>query len=173
MGRNMFQVFLGFLFVHCEPALDGFERIVAAPASMKNSDVELFFERPFRLWLETVHPALNDEAYVIMTRRLWAAVGKWRDADLCFEALRAATNLVYEQLDDTEYVRRARRLTANWENKSNAQRVIDAFQKLTDDIEEDAWEQYDAWERYDEEQYLYEEDAWEDDESGDESPPTD
>ena len=125
---------------------------------MKNSDVELFFERPFRLWLETVHPALNDEAYVIMTGRLWAAVGKWRDADLCFEALRAATNLVYEQLDDTEcmytvYVRRARCLTANWENKSNAQRVIDAFQKLGDAIEDQQYE--------------------EDDESGDESPPTD
>ena len=164
MDRNMFQVFLGFLFVHCEPTLDGFERIVAAPASMKNSDVELFFERPFRLWLETVHPSLNDEAYVIMTGRLWAAVGKWRDADLCIEALKAATNLVYEQLDYTEYVRRARRLTANWENKSNAQRVIDAFQKLADDIKE---------QQYDEERYLYEEDAWEDVESGDESPPTD
>ena len=80
-----------------------------------------------------------------MTGRLWAAVGKWRDADLCFEALKAATHLVSEELDYTEYVPRARRLTANWENKSNAQRVIDAFQKLTDDIEEQQYEeqQYD------------------------------
>ena len=152
MDRTMFQVFLGFLFVHCEPTLDGFERIVAAPASMKNSDVELFFERPFRLWLETVHRSFYED-YDIMTGRLWAAVGKWRDADLCFEALKAATSLVSEQFDDTEYVRRARRLTANWENRSNAQHVIDAFQKLTDEIEEQQYE--------------------EDDESGDESPPTD
>ena len=153
----MFQVFLGFLFVHCEPTLDGFERIVAAAAAMKNSDVELFFDYPFYWWVKKVDRSFYED-YEIMTGRLWAAVGKWRDADLCFEALRAATNLVYEQLDDTEcmytvYVRRARCLTANWENKSNAQRVIDAFQKLGDAIEDQQYE--------------------EDDESGDESPPTD
>jgi hypothetical protein len=153
LDRADFQMFLGFLFKHCEPTLDGFERIVAAAAAMKNSDVELFFDYPFYWWVKKVHRSSFYEDSEIMTGRLWAAVGKWRDADLCFEALKAATCLVSEQLDDTEYVRRARRLTANWENRSNAQHVIDAFQKLTDEIEEQQYE--------------------EDDESGGESPPTD
>lgn len=152
MDRTDFQMFLGFLFKHCEPTLDGFERIVAEAEGMKKSDVELFFDYPFYWWVKKVDRSFYAD-YDIMTGRLWAAVGKWRDADLCFEALKAATHLVSEQFDDTEYVRRARRLTANWENKSNAQHVIDALQKLTDEIEEQQYE--------------------EDDESGDESPPTD
>jgi hypothetical protein len=115
----------------------------------------------------------------LITERVWAAVGKWRNADRCFEALKAAEGLESEEMDlEMECAHlgdRAARLTASWKDKSKAQHVIDGFQAFADELEEQFREDYEA-----EHGWKYEGcppgvKFWEMDDydPGDESPPTD
>ena len=164
------EIFFGI----CEPTHDGLERIVAA---MQKSDVELFFRGPFWRWVRHMGP-LDLITVDLITERVWAAVGKWRNADRCFEALKGLEGLESEEKDPMECAHlcdRAARLTASWKDKVKAQHVIDGFQAFADELEEQFREDYEA-----EHGWKYEGcppgvKFWEMDDydPGDESPPTD